>query len=52
MSVLPLKADIRQHEWHVRYVPLSAIAYEEAVSMMQSFNQVLSKSFPAPLCVN
>jgi hypothetical protein len=21
MSVLPLKADIRQREWHVRYVP-------------------------------
>ena len=21
MSVIPLKADIRQHEWHVRYVP-------------------------------
>jgi hypothetical protein len=22
MSVLPLKADIRQREWHVRYVPI------------------------------
>jgi hypothetical protein len=21
MSVLPLKADIRQREWHVRYMP-------------------------------
>jgi hypothetical protein len=21
MSLLPLKADIRQREWHVRYVP-------------------------------
>jgi hypothetical protein len=21
MSVIPLKADIRQREWHVRYVP-------------------------------
>jgi hypothetical protein len=25
MSVLPLKADIRQREWHVRYVPLADI---------------------------
>ena len=25
MSVLSLKADIRQHEWHVRYVPLADI---------------------------
>ena len=23
MSVIPLKADIRQREWHVRYVPLA-----------------------------
>jgi hypothetical protein len=23
MSVLPLKADIRQREWHVRYVPVA-----------------------------
>jgi hypothetical protein len=23
MSVLPLKADIRQREWHVRYVPIA-----------------------------
>jgi hypothetical protein len=23
MSVLPLKADIREGEWHVRYVPFS-----------------------------
>jgi hypothetical protein len=26
MSVLPLKADIRQREWHVRYVPDADIA--------------------------
>jgi hypothetical protein len=26
MSVLLLKADIRQREWHVRYVPLPDIA--------------------------
>jgi hypothetical protein len=25
MSVLPLKADIRQREWHVRYVPIADI---------------------------
>jgi hypothetical protein len=25
MSVLPLKADIRQREWHVRYVPISEV---------------------------
>jgi hypothetical protein len=25
MSVLPLKADIRQREWHVRLVPLADI---------------------------
>jgi len=25
MSVLPLKADMRQREWHVRYVPLADI---------------------------
>jgi hypothetical protein len=25
MSVLPLKADIRQREWHVRFVPLADI---------------------------
>src|SRR4026209_1476852 len=25
MSVLPLKTDIRQREWHVRYVPLADI---------------------------
>jgi hypothetical protein len=23
MSVLPLKADIRQREWHVRFVPIA-----------------------------
>jgi hypothetical protein len=26
MSVLPLKADIRQCEWHVRYVPEAEVA--------------------------
>jgi hypothetical protein len=26
MSVLPLKADIRQREWHVRYVPKADMA--------------------------
>ena len=25
VSVLPLKADIRQHEWHVRFVPKADI---------------------------
>jgi hypothetical protein len=25
MSVLPLKADIRQREWHVRLVPLADV---------------------------
>jgi len=25
MSVLPLKADIRQREWHVRYAPMADI---------------------------
>jgi len=28
MSVIPLKADIRQREWHVRYVPLTDIRLE------------------------
>ena len=28
MSVLPLKADIRQREWHVRYVPLADMRRE------------------------
>ena len=27
MSVVPLKADIRQREWHVRYVPQADIAH-------------------------
>jgi len=26
MSVLPLKADIRQSEWHARYVPEADIS--------------------------
>jgi hypothetical protein len=26
MSVLPLKSDMRQREWHVRYVPTTDIA--------------------------
>jgi hypothetical protein len=30
MSVLPLKADIRQREWHVRYVPIADIAQQAA----------------------
>ena len=29
MSVLPLKADIRQCEWHVRYVPEADLPYKE-----------------------
>jgi hypothetical protein len=29
MSVLPLKADIRQREWRVRNVPLADIAADE-----------------------
>jgi hypothetical protein len=28
ISVLPLKADIRQREWHVRYVPEADIAID------------------------
>ena len=27
MSVIPLKADIHQREWHVRYVPEADIAF-------------------------
>jgi len=27
MSVLPLKADIRQREWHVRFVPQTDIEF-------------------------
>ena len=30
MSVLPLKADIRQREWHVRYVPKADICLSPA----------------------
>jgi hypothetical protein len=29
MSALPLKADIRQREWHVRYVPLRYVPLED-----------------------
>jgi hypothetical protein len=29
MSVLPLKADMRQRQWHVRLVPQAEIAAEE-----------------------
>ena len=29
MSVLPLKADIRQREWHVRYVPTADITNKQ-----------------------
>jgi hypothetical protein len=28
MSVLPLKTDIGQREWHVRYVPKAAVAVD------------------------
>ena len=28
MSVLPLKADIRQREWHVRFVPQTDIEFD------------------------
>ena len=33
MSVIPLKADIRQREWHVRYVPLGDIAQQGAAAL-------------------
>jgi hypothetical protein len=32
MSVLPLKADIRQREWHVRYVPRADVHLKPAFS--------------------
>jgi hypothetical protein len=32
ISVLPLKADIRQREWHVRYVPQADIQLEPNLS--------------------
>jgi hypothetical protein len=32
MSVLPLKADIRQREWHVRYVPLADLLQRGATA--------------------
>jgi hypothetical protein len=31
MSVLPLKADIRLHEWHVRYVPIADIQHKASI---------------------
>ena len=34
MSVLPLKADIRQREWHVRYVPEADIRHHFAASFL------------------
>jgi hypothetical protein len=33
MSVLPLKADIRQREWHVRYVPEADITRGPAIHL-------------------
>jgi len=32
MSALPPKADIRQREWHVRYVPVADIAHVNAIT--------------------
>jgi hypothetical protein len=32
MSVIPLKTDIRQREWHVRYVPKADISSIERLS--------------------
>ena len=42
MSALPLKADIRQREWHVRYVPLADIT---KISVLRPAEQP-SRRFP------
>ena len=34
MSIIPLKADIRQHEWHVRLVPGTDITKAERRSFI------------------
>ena len=51
MSVLPLKADIRQREWHVRYVPIAdiheslvAIRRQAAVEDRQPWKAIPGKS--------
>ena len=38
MSVLPLKADIRQREWHVRYVPQADIGFRLHLGGKEGFS--------------
>ena len=45
MSVIPLKADIHQREWHVRLVPEADIAQQEAVAA----GQVTPYKFSGPV---
>jgi hypothetical protein len=42
MSILPFKADIRQREWRVRYVPEADIAADEqqANACWEGFKEV------------
>ena len=45
MSVLPLKADIRQGEWHVRYVPIADISNTHTFKHVAGYeNQVANAS--------
>src|SRR5258705_13950701 len=45
MSVLPLKADIRQREWHVRYVPTAEVSRAHG-GARSTWNPCTEKVFP------
>ena len=49
MSVLPLKADIRQREWHVRYVPLADIHAKPITGTPPTLPQPCLAAREAPL---
>ena len=56
MSVLPLKADIRQREWHVRLVPIADVRAisEEASELLPTFNRKTRQGvcYDRPACRN
>jgi hypothetical protein len=39
MSDLPLNADIRQREWHVRYVPIADVTFVRSVVAYPMFSR-------------
>jgi len=43
MSALPPKADIRQHEWRVRYVPLADSSQQLCAVLFSGFGHPKSK---------